>query len=255
MSIKSLLAAVFAGSSIVLAQMSGGMPGNGMGPGHNLPDTPSGQYMQMFQGMGGMPAMGSGMGVGMTDDLTIGTDGTIYVIRSIASAQSGGASASWQFELAALSPANGSISWKLAIPGSRVSRPVVASDGLIYLTVDNYPMFYANFASGGSMMTPEQAQANDGQLLVVTQSKGSASILRTIQIASDVLSAPRVVADSVGSYAVYVLGYDMMSWTPGAGSGSSSFGPGEKTLYSYRPDGTLKFSIALSQTPAGSMQP
>src|ERR1035437_5307382 len=188
------LVLLLASSTVVLAQM-GGMPGGGMGsgPGNTTgsggstaparnrmgsgmmnPATPSGAYMQMFQNMGGMPAMGSGMGAGMTDDMTVGPDGTAYVIRSIANPQPVGSTASaWQFELDAISPADGSVKWKLPISSGRVSNPVLASDGLIYVSVDNYQMFYANYTSGGTMMTAAQAQANDGQVLVISASNGS----------------------------------------------------------------------------------
>ncbi len=252
MHIQRLLVFVFASSSLLLAQMGGGM-----GPGQGNPTTPSGLYMQMFQSMAGTPMMGTGMGVGMTDDLAVGTDGTAYVIRSIESTKPTNGTpsfSSWRFELTAISPVDGSPKWKLPISSGRVSRPVVAGDGLIYLTVDNYQMLFANFNSPGSMMPPYQAQGNDGQILVISQSNGNASILRTIQTASDVLAAPRIVADPSGTYLVYVLGYDMMSWasTP---SNTTSFTPGEKTLYAYRPDGTLKFSVKLSQTGTGNAQP
>lgn len=268
MRIQRLFAFLLAGSSIVLAQM-GGMPGGGMGsgqgsmlpplgspypfrggmmPGQGAATTPTGVYMRMFENMGATPMMGSGMGVGMTDDLTLGPDGTAYVIRSIASAQPAtGASPSysWQFELDAISPVDGSTKWKLPITSGRVSNPVPASDGLIYLSVDNYQMFYANFYSGGTMMTVPQAQAKDGQVLVISATNGSASVMRTIQTSSNVLSAPRIVTDSAGGYLVYVLGYDMMSWTAATSSNSASFTPGDKTLYAYRSDGSLKFSAKL----------
>jgi hypothetical protein len=275
MKIRCLFALLITSTSIGLAQMGGGMPGGGMGsgqgnptspmhPGGSVPPdrgwmgsgqgnptTPSGLYMQMFRNMGGTPMMGSGMGVGTTDDLTVAADGTAYVIRSIASAQpAAGAttSTSWQFELDAISPVDGSTKWKLPISSGRVSSPVLASDGLIYLTVDNYQMFYANYNSGGSLMTPAQAQSNDGQVLVISASGGSASIMRTIQTSSDVLSAPKIVADPAGGYMIYVLGYDMMSWTSTTAPNTSTFAPGEKTLYAYRSDGSSKFSVKLPQT-------
>lgn len=253
MKFQRLFASLLISSCLVFAQM-----GPVMGPGSGPSNGPSGNFMQMFQGMGGTPMMGSGMGVGMTDDLAVASDGTAYVLRSIASTTPGNGTSvsySWQFELTAISSVDGSSMWKLPIPGGRVSRPVLASDGLIYLTVDNYQMFYNNFTSGGSMMTPDQAQVNDGQLLVISQTKGSAAIQRTIQTASDVLSAPRIVADGSGSYLIYVLGYDMMSWTSMPGSTATTFAPGEKTLHAYRPDGSLKFSVKLSQTADGMSRP
>lgn len=270
-----LFAFVLTSPMILLAQM-GGMPGGGMGtgtgtpfdplhpvdshsPGRGMgtgdvtPTTPSGFYMQMFQKLGGTPMMGSGMGVGMTEDLTIAPDGTAYVIRSVAPGQPTSATpaaSSWAFELDAISPVDGSAKWKLPITSGRVSAPVIASDGLIYLSVDNYQMFYANFNVGGSMMTPAQAQTSDGRILVISATSGSASVMRTIQTSSDVLSAPRIVADPAGGYMIYVLGYDMMSWTATSTTDAATFAPGQKTLYAYRSDGSLKFSVKLA--PAGN---
>ncbi len=277
MRIQRLIAFLSISSSIVLAQMGGGMPGGGMGsgmgggvgagPGGTLPTvgspypfrggmtpvqgtptTPTGVYMRMFENMGATPMMGSGMGVGMTDDLTLGPDGTAYVIRTVASAQPATVASplyTWQFELDAISPIDGSTKWKLPISSGRVSNPVLASDGLIYLSVDNYQMFYANFYSGGTLMTAPQAQAKDGQVLVISATNASASVMRTIQTSSDVLSAPKIAVDPAGGYMVYVLGYDMMSWTAAASSNSATFAPGDKTLYAYRSDGSLKFSVKL----------
>jgi len=51
-------------------------------------------YMQMFNGAGGM--MGAGMGFGMTGDLTVGADGTIYMIRVTGAAQQSTTMPSWQ---------------------------------------------------------------------------------------------------------------------------------------------------------------
>jgi hypothetical protein len=227
----------------------GGLPlpaRNMMGPGEGNSTTPPGNYMQMFRSMAETPMIGSGMGVGMTDDFTVGSDGTAYIIRSVANAPSAaGTWPAWRFELDAISPVDGSTKWKLPISSGRVSSPVLASDGLIYLTVDNYQMFYANYTSGGAMMTTAQVQANDGQLLVISALDGSASIMRTIQTSSDVLSAPRIVPDPAGGYMVYVLGYDMMSWTATPASAIPTVAPGEKTLYAYRPDGSLKFSVKM----------
>jgi hypothetical protein len=254
MKFNAVFGVLFISSSIALAQMGGGMPGGPAGP--TSPIAPSWPYMQMFQSMAGTGMMGTGMGVGMTDDLTVEPNGTAYVIRAIATVQPAATtslSASWQYELAAISPVDGSAMWKLPISGGRISGPILAGDGLIYLTVDNYQMFYANYLSGGLMMQPSQAQTNDGQLLVISHTNSSASVMRTIQTTSDVLSSPRIVADASGSYLVYVLGYDMMSWTSSPGSSTVNFAPGEKTLYAYRPDGSLKFSVKLSL--AASSQP
>ena len=250
---RSLFAGLLVNSLVAVAQVGSG-PGIGMGLGSGNSTDPSANYMQMFQNMGSVPMMGSGMGVGMTEDLAVSPDGTAYVIRSVATS-SPISSNTWQFELTAITPMDGSVKWTLPIPGGRASSPVLATDGLIYVSVDNYQMFYANFASGGSMMTQDQALANYGKLLVIAATDRSAAILHTIQTASDVLSIPRTVTDPSGGYLIYVLGYDMMSWTSMPASGSTTFGPGEKTLYAYRPDGSLKFSVKLSQTGNGMMRP
>ncbi|MRR38589.1 hypothetical protein EG829_28865 [bacterium] len=257
--IYSVLAAAL-GSSLVFAQMMGGgagnnattTPGSGMTSGSG---TASGTYLDMFSTMGGMTGMGSGMGVGMTDDLAVDTDGTAYVIRAIQSVPIPGMGAPisvWQYELVAISPVDGGVKWRLPIPGGRISHPKLAKNNQIFLTVDNYQMFSANYKAGGSMMTGTDAQENDGQLVIVTHSDRVATILKTVQTTSDVLSAPRIVTDASGNYSVYVLGYDMMSWTQTSANTGGSFVPGNKILLAFRPDGTLKFSTPLGQT---SMMP
>ena len=241
MKLHCVFACLLINSIVGFAQPKGGTSGPGMGA------DPSGDFVQMFQNMGGTPLMGTGMGVGMTDDLAVSNDGTAYVIRSIAT-NSPSSSGSWQYELTAISPVDGSTKWKLSLPGGRASSPVLASDGLLYITVDSYQMFYANFMAGGSMMSQDQVSANDGKLLVISATDRGATIVHSIQTTSDVLSIPRIVGDPSGGYLIYVLGYDMMSWNAMPSSGSAAFAPGEKTLYAYRPDGSLKFSVKLSQT-------
>ncbi len=247
-----VLTGLMLGCPAIPAQM---MPGGG----NPVPDVQD-AYMRMFQSAGNMGAMGSGMGVGMTEDLAVDSGGTAYVVRAVAAAQQNGMNgqnSNWQFELAAISPNDGSLQWKIRIPGGRVSHPRLAADGRIFVTVDSYQMFYANYVSGGQMMTGADASSNEGQLVVITHTDSSASIQAVIQTNSDVLSAPRLVAEpSTGSYMIYVVGYDMMSWTAtpgkGMGSGTGAFAPGNKVLYAYRPDGTLKFSVQLGQ---GGMMP
>ncbi len=243
MRLFTLIAALLSTATITLAQM-------GPGP-STTPTTSASAFTQMFQAMAGVTAMGSGMGIGMTGDLVVGPDGPAYIGRPIA-VTGQAAAAGWQYELIAINPSDGKPKWKLSIPGGgRISIPVLAPDGNIYLTVDNYQMFYANLMGGGSMMTQSQAQANDGQLLIISQRASSATVAATVQTTSDVLSAPAIVADPSGGYLIYVVGYDMMSWSSMFGSASTAFGPGEKKLYVLAPDGSLKYSLLLSQAPAG----
>lgn len=228
-------------ASLAHAQMRGGMGGS---PSSN----PNDNYMRMLLGYGSGGMMGSGMGFGMTGDLAIGSDGTAYAIRAIPSSSSSmmGSSTSqaWQYELDAISPANGSILWRLQISGGRVSQPVLTTDGFILLTVDDYQMYQPNLVTGSWMMNSNQSQSSGGQLLVISHTATSAAIAVKIAIASDMLSAPLLGANPAGGYLIYVVGYDVTSTQT---SSSSSISPPRKTLYAYTSGGALKFSVNLSQ--------
>ncbi len=231
--------AIMAGS-LAQAQMRGGMGGS---PSSN----PNDNYMRMLLGYGSGGMMGSGMGFGMTGDLAVGADGTAYAIRAIASSSSmmgSSSSQAWQYELDAISPANGSVLWRLQISGGRISQPVLTTDGLILLTVDDYQMFQPNLLTGGWMMNSNQSQSTGGHLLVISHTATSAAVAVKIAIASDMLSAPLLAANPAGGYLIYVVGFDVTSMQT---SSPSSISPPKKTLYAYTSGGALKFSVNLSQ--------
>ncbi len=240
MKIRILLFMV-AAASLGRAQTPFAGMGMGMGGGANS-SNPNLTYMRMFLGYGSGGMMGSGMGFGMTGDLAIGPDGTAYAMRVTPSASS--SYPAWQYELDAISPANGSILWRLPIPGGRVSQPVIASDGLILVTVDNYQMFQPNLLMGTWMTNASQPQPAGGRLLVISHTATSASVAVTVQMSSEILSAPLLGADPSGGYLIYIVGYELMTaQTPPA----PTFSPTQKTLYAYKSTGALRFSVNLSQ--------
>ena len=114
-----------------------------------------------------------------------------------------------QYELVALSPVNGLAKWKLAITGTMVSEPALGKDGKIFMTASDFVMTGKN-QSGGGMMNPGTATgtARKSRLIVVTANSTSASISSTIEMDSDVLSAPKVVAEAT-NYSVYVTGFEL----------------------------------------------
>ena len=214
----------------------------GMGPGMGSANPDYG-YMRMFLGNGSGGMMGSGMGFGMTGDLTLGPDGTAYVMRALPSPSATTIPvAVWTYELDAVSPINGNILWRLPISGGRVSQPVLSNDGLIFVTLDDYQLFQPSTFTGMWSFSSPQTQNSTAKLLAISHTANSASIASTTSIASDVLSAPILGVDPAGGYLIYVLGYDVMS----AASSTTFFGA-QKKLYAYKSSGALKFSVNLSQ--------
>lgn len=241
------------------AQMGGGM-GSGMGSGgmHG-----SGQAGQSGNGvgpgmMGANGMMGVGMGNGMMNDLTVGPDGTVYVVRPVqvqAPLTPGNPSQqyAYQQELAAVSPADGTVRWKLALTGGHVSQPVVGKDGRLFLGVDDGQMMPQGQQGGGMMNAGNSAQSNRSRFLVISATATSATIARTVEVDSDILGEPQVVSTGVGpsDYVIYVSGMEM----PNRGSNvddRDSIPAGEKTLYAFLPDGNLKFRVKIGQTMVGT---
>ncbi|MBZ5601931.1 MAG: hypothetical protein LAO79_06470 [Acidobacteriia bacterium] len=224
---KSLLIAIIATAPLVCAQMGrGGMGSSGS-------NSQSGSYMQMFSNGGGM--VGAGMGFGMAGDFTVAPDGTMYIVRVTGTPAQSSSTGSWQYELLAISPVNGGTLWKLQLPGGRISQPVLSttSDGLIFITVDDF------FSMGIGRMAWTQPDANSAKLLMITHTASSASIASTITPGAGALSEPSIVADPAGGYLIAVIGYDL----PAAAQFSTT--PPTKTLYAYKPNGSLKFSVKL----------
>jgi outer membrane protein assembly factor BamB len=243
----ALLALVL--TTLVFAQMGGGMgSGNGggmMGPGN--PGTPGTTGMNPGQGMGSGMGMSGAMGSReMMDGPTVGPDGTVYVVRLASAAttnqgmMSPSTSAS-KYELVAISASNGLTKWKVEITGTMVSEPALGKDGKIFMTASDFVMS-GQSQSGGGMMNPgtSTTTARKSRLIIVTAYPASASISNTIELDSDVLSAPKVT-DDAANYTVYVTGFEM------GANDMDAVASGQKTLYAFTPVGNLKFSVKINQ--------
>lgn len=230
-------------STIAFAQMGGGMASGGMhGSG---------------QAGAGMMGAGMSMGEGMMNDLTVGADGTLYVVRPVqaqAPMTPGNPSQQYAFkqELAAISPVDGTVRWKLELTGGHVSQPVVGKDGRLFLGVDDGQMMSQSQQSGGMMNPGNSGQSTKSRFLAISATGTSATITATVQVDSDTLGEPQIVSTGVGptDYVVYVTGMEM----PSRGSNvddRDSIPAGEKTLFAFLPDGRLKFKVKIGQTMVG----
>lgn len=236
-------------TTLVFAQMGGGMgSGNGggmMGPGN--PGAPGTTGMNLGQGMGSGMGMSGAMGSReMMDGPTVGPDGTVYVVRlaSAATTNQGMFSPSTiaaKYELVAISASNGLTKWKVEITGAMVSEPALGKDGKIFMTASDFVMG-GQSQSGGGMMNPgaSTTAARKSRLIVVTAYPASASISNTIELDSDVLSAPKVT-DEANGYTVYVTGFEM------GANDMDAVTSGQKTLYAFTSAGNLKFSVKINQ--------
>lgn len=242
-------------STIAFAQMGGGMgSGTGAGGMHGSGQPGAGMGTGM---MGANGMMGAGMGDGMMNDLTVGPDGTVYVVRPVqvqAPMTPGNQSQQYAFkqELAAISPADGTIRWRLELTGSHVSEPVVGKDGKLFLGLDDGQMMSQGQQGGGMMNPGNSAQSTKSRLLVISATATSATIMATVQVDSDIFGAPQVVSTGLNpaDYVIYVTGMEM----PSRGSNADdrdSIPAGEKTLYAFLPDGRLKFKVKIGQTMVG----
>ncbi len=256
-----LALALILSTAAAFAQMGGGM-GSGMASGgmHG-----SGQPGQSGNGggpgmVGGAGMMGAGMsmGEGMMNDLSVGADGTIYIVRPVqaqAPLTPGNPSQQYAFkqELAAISPADGTVRWKLELTGGHVSQPVVGKDGRLFLGVDDGQMMSQGQQGGGMMNPGNSAQSSKSRFLVISATATSATITATVQVDSDILGAPQIVSTGVSpsDYVLYVTGMEMPN-RGGNVDDRDSIPAGEKTLYAFLPDGRLKFKVKIGQTMAGT---
>jgi outer membrane protein assembly factor BamB len=235
-----------------LAQMGNGHMGNGPVGNGQTGNGPLGNGM-MGPGNDGAPGQGAGMGSmagGMTgamgsremmDGPAVGPDGTAYVLRSlpVAVAQQGPGPAQTveiKHELMAVNARDGSPRWKLELSGTMLSDPALAADGKLFLTASDTPMY----AHAGATTTPRKAR-----LIVVTTDLVSARITRTVEVESDFLSAPKVAAEGASSYVVYATGWEM-DWND-----NDTVAAGEKYLYAFNSDGSLRFKLKLSSAQPG----
>jgi outer membrane protein assembly factor BamB len=203
--------------------------------------------------MSGMVMFGGMSGREMMDGPTVGPDATAFVVRRAPSAAIPGMmqpqTATPAHELVAVNPRDGSAKWKLQITGAMISEPALAQDGRIFLTSSEFPGLALSRLGG--MMTPGgPASAGKARLIVVTTTAVSARISNTVEVDSDMLSAPRVATDETGSYVVYVTGFEMGGMRDYLIGDSDSTPAGEKTLYAFNPDGQLRFKLKLNEAPA-----
>jgi hypothetical protein len=145
------------------------------------------------------------------------------------------------YELVAISVHDGSTKWKLEIAGTMISEPTLAKDGKIFMTASDFAMSGQSQSGGGMMTSGSSTTSHKSRLIVVTADLTSARISNTVEVESDILSAPRAATDETGNYVVYVTGFEM-----GANNNDVIAG-GQKYLYAFTPDGNIKFSVKISQ--------
>lgn len=93
--------------------------------------------------------------------------------------------------------------------------------------------------------------ARKAKLIVITSDLVSARITAQVEGDSDVLTTPKIATDETGSYVVYVEGFEMSGMGLRNSDDQDSAVTGEKILYAFRPDGTLKFKVKLSEAQVG----
>lgn len=237
------------------SQMGGGMgSGSSQGSMHGQGQGGTGSAAGM---MGSNGMMGGAMGNGMMNDLAVGPDGTVFVVRPVqAQAPMTPGNQTQQYavkqELAAISPADGSVRWKLEFTGGHVSQPVIGKDGKLFVALDDGQMM-SQSQQGGGMMNPGNSTAsNKSRFLVISATATSATITTNVQVDSDVLGTPQVVSTGVNStdYVIYVTGMEMGNLRSGD---NDTMPAGEKTLYAFLPDGRLKFKVKIGQMMVGEM--
>ncbi|MDP2999076.1 MAG: hypothetical protein Q8N47_16425 [Bryobacterales bacterium] len=248
---------VLLAAQVIFAQMGGGMMGpgsSGSGMSGNGPGQQGGSM-----GPGGMSGqmMGPGMGGGMMDGPAVGPDGTAYVVRRADTPATSGqmmpqGQSQIRHELVAISPVDGKPRWTLGIQAARISEPAVARDGKIFLTVDDTPMGMQG-QPGGMMNPGTQTTPNKAKLITVIAGPNSAQIQNTVEVDSDVLSAPKIaITDTAGNYyVIYAYGMEMAGMGSRNTDDRDSIPAGERDLYAFGPDGRLKFRVKLGQAQAG----
>ena len=235
-------------ASLSFAQMGGGM-GNGAGGG--MMGT-GGSGTQGTTAMNSTQGMGSGMGMTgamgsreMMDGPTLGPDGTAYVVRlASASTINQGmmppSSNASKYELAAISVRDGSTKWKIQITGTMVSEPALGRDAKIFMTASDFVMGGQSQFGGGMMNPGSPTTSGKSRLLIVTTDLVSARISNTVEVASDVLSAPKTATDETGNYVIYVTGFEM------GVDDRDTIASGQKNLYAFTPDGRIKFNVKIN---------
>ena len=233
-------------TTLGFAQMGRGM-GSGPGSGTMGPGGTSTTGVNPGQGMGSGMGMSGAMGSReMMDGPTVGPDGPVYVVRQSSAATSNQGivspnSSASKYELVALSARDGSANWKLEITGTMVSEPTLGKDGRIFMTASDFAM-NGTSQSGGGMMNPGTTITPlKSRLIIVTAGPTAAQITKSVEVDSDVLSAPKAATDESGNYVIYVTGFEMGI------DDKDAIASGQKHLYAFTPDGSIKFSVKISQ--------
>lgn len=219
---------MLAAAALATAQMGGmrGAPG-GAGNG-SLGGMMGGSLYSM---------MGGGSG------LTIGSDGTLYLMRSVPGQGQSNPTASTQ--LAAID-ANGNPKWTLPIAGSSASQPALAKDGTLFVTTSDWLNWMYDWMFSRSVPTTESTAS----LLVIKAGATSAAIVTTVPLAGQIASAPQIATDSTGNYVVYVVSVDAFS-----GTGFNNTSTAGSYLYAFSTTGALKYKLQLSQGGSVPMGP
>ncbi len=231
------LAIVF--QAVSAAQMGGGMMGSGTGSGRGNGGMMGGNGTSNGMMNGSIAGMMSGALAGMmggSSGLTIGSDGTLYITRSVASQNQ--MSRNPNSQLAAIDT-NGNAKWTLPF-NATASQPALGKDGMLFVTTSDW----MNWMYSGTSTTTSSKPS----LLIVKPGSASATIQTTIPLQGDMASAPQIGTDNAGGYIVYVVTVDMPD-----GSTPSTNSTAETYLWAFSPSGALKYKLQLSQACMGMM--
>jgi hypothetical protein len=233
------LAIVF--QAVSSAQMARGMMGGGTGNGNSnggmMGGRGNGASGGMMSGSIGGMMFGSLAGMmGGNSGLTIGSDGTLYITRSTASQNQ--MSQDFNSQLSAIDT-NGNAKWTLTI-NSGASQPALGKDGLLFVTTSDWMSWMYNGSTTAASTKPN--------LLIINPGTTSATIVATVPLQGDIVSAPQIGTDNAGGCTVYVVTIDMPDGTMMVNSsGSGTY------LFAFSSSGTQKYRLQLSQGGSGMM--
>jgi len=190
---------------------------------------------------------GSGVGMGSdrsvnsaamgmtTSALTIGANGTLYILSS-GTAQSGQTTGSIDTtKLSAMSGTTGKTIWSIVLNESALTKPVEGPDGMLFLVA-----LSSTDMGQGRMSGTTASQEIDSKLYIVNPSTQKFS---TVTLAGVIASAP-LIGGTGSNYTVYIQTF-VMGYSSSGGSVQGMLG--ESTLYALAEDGSLKFKISLDQ--------
>jgi hypothetical protein len=185
----------------------------------------------------GAPVVGSGGTLfpvsiygNVVDGPTVGPDGNAYLVRTTVTPPTSTTPATSKTELVSIGSVNtGKALWTLTIDGTYVSAPAFGG-GLIFLTTSEPSILPLALTGGVSPVAAKQPA------LLIVSSTGT--LLHTVNIAANTLSAPEVSADG---QTIYVMAQTSPVFTAGV----NTITPSTATLYAYSPAGTVKNTVKL----------